>query len=135
MRKIIALLAAGGAVAAMWLSPSSASADSAPGGREACNPGAFCLYYNSPTYGWGAFTHVYSVSEMSLSGVYFNNYGNGSGYGQRVWHNAAAWVNNTGNLVWVCSSQASQCFMALPGDAGALPSWMKNLDETIWSSR
>jgi hypothetical protein len=134
VRKIVAFLAAGCAVAAMWLSPSSASADSAPLGNEACTPGAFCLYYNSPAYGWGSFAHLYDLgaTKMSLGNVRFLNYGDGGGYYQRAWHTAAGYANNTGYIVWVCSS--SQCFMALPGYSGALPSGVKNLDETIASN-
>jgi hypothetical protein len=77
----------------------SAFAVSRPTGAEACPANSFCLYFNSPQYGWGSFEHWSPPSDYNLGDATFGNWGNGSGYGVTVGGHAAAAVNNTGHTV------------------------------------
>src|SRR5690349_4087920 len=72
-----------------------------PGGAEACPSNSFCLYFNSPQYGWGSFEHWSPATDRNLGQDTFSNWGNGSGYGQTVGGHAASAVNNTGQTVAV----------------------------------
>lgn len=130
MRRRAAAAAAVMALTAGTVALTTGSAYAAgPSGAEACPAGNFCLYYNSPQYGWGAFEHWSLGSYPDLSQFTFRDWGNGSGYGQTVANNAASVVNNT-NAQWgVCSG--ATCALFQPGYAGALPSYIANQDVSM----
>ncbi|WP_052442644.1 peptidase inhibitor family I36 protein [Streptacidiphilus neutrinimicus] len=108
-----------------------------PGGAEACPSGSFCLYYNSPGVGWGSFEHWSPGSFSDLSQYFFRDWGNGSGYGQTVYKNAASVVNNT-SLSWnICvpapPPDNMNCGIPIaPGYAGSLPSAAHNEDVAMF---
>ncbi|MFC7218658.1 hypothetical protein ACFQLX_10835 [Streptomyces polyrhachis] len=109
IRKLIAATAVmAGAVAGTLATASPASAAAL---RYDCrNNGEACLYYNSSTYGFGAyFKQTWDVS--SYAGFYFKSGAKGgAGAGVEVKNNAAAVDNNTParfrvyyNSNWSCS--------------------------------
>jgi hypothetical protein len=89
------------AVAAALIATTSPAYAAGPGGAEACPSGNFCLYYNSPN-AWGSFEHWSPGSYCDLSQFRFRDWGNGSGYNQTVYENAAAVVNNTSYSWNIC---------------------------------
>ncbi|MFE0459462.1 hypothetical protein ACFW1A_09400 [Kitasatospora sp. NPDC058965] len=111
-----------------------ANADAPPTGAEACPSGSFCLYYNSPSLGWGSFEHWSPGSYSDLSQFSFRNWGNnGSGYGRTVYKNAAAAVNNTSYSWNICVPAPAPTNMScgIPinqGFAGRLPAAAYNND-------
>ncbi|MFC1432532.1 peptidase inhibitor family I36 protein [Streptacidiphilus sp. N1-3] len=115
-------MAAAAAMTVALIGPAYAAG---PSGAEACPAGNFCLYYNSPGYGWGSFEH-WSLGSYDLSKYTFRDWGNGSGYGQVAANNAASAVNNTGDEWGICA--AAGCEVFRPGFAGALPSDIANKD-------
>lgn len=126
------------ATAAITTGMVSAASANAPGGNETCPSNAFCVYYNSWQYGWGAFA-VYPgdlLLSEDLSGYprdLFANKGNGSGYNDEVYHNVAAVVNNS-SLTWtLCTDNQNWCEDYAPGEAGNVSPSIHNEDGWISS--
>jgi hypothetical protein len=132
-RKFAVGLVAATAAATTLLGITSASA-AGPGGSEACPSGSVCLYYNSPGVGWGSFEHWSPGQYSDLSLYRFGNWGNGSGYGQTVYNNAASLVNNTGYNVAVCVyTNLAGCSYFGSGYSGALPGGLHNNDASMYT--
>ncbi|MBX7550162.1 peptidase inhibitor family I36 protein [Streptomyces sp. NPDC004232] len=129
--RLASVLAA--AAAATLLGTTTPAYAAGPGGAEACPSGSFCLYYNSPGAGWGSFEHWSPGSFSDLSQFSFRDWGNGSGYGQTVYKNAASVVNNTSYSWNICVPAAPPIDMncgipIAPRYAGSLPSAAYNND-------
>lgn len=91
----------------------------APGGNETCPANRFCVYYNSWQYGWGAFEPYQFAFEASMNdGTQFLDAGNGSGVDDPVYHNVAAFVNNTSGTWEMCTDNKNYCERYTPGEAG-----------------
>ncbi|MFD7540239.1 peptidase inhibitor family I36 protein [Streptomyces sp. NPDC059819] len=120
MVRKLTVAGAAAAAAIMLASMTGPAYAAGPSGAEACPAGNFCLYYNSPQYGWGSFEHWSPGFYSDLSQFSFRNWGNGSGYGQSVANNAASAVNNTG-VTWTVYNQAkNQVAYYPPGFSGSL---------------
>ncbi len=120
MNRKLALGAVAATAATMLFGLTGPAYAAGPAGAEACPSGSFCLYYNSPQYGWGAFEHWSPGVTDYLSDFTFRDWGNGSGYGQNVANNAASVVNNTG-VTWAVYNQAgTQLTSYAPGYSGSL---------------
>lgn len=103
-----------------------------PGGVEACPSGAFCLYYNSAANGWGSFTNFTPTTPNTifyLNTLTFGHYANGSGYGQTLYHNVAAAVNNTGDA-WKIHTDTGFDQRSVPGEADDFVPGIKNME--VW---
>lgn len=109
---------------AMGLATGNAFA-AGPGGAEACPSGNVCLYYNSPQYNWGAWEDWSPNQSVDLGGATFGHWGNGSGWGQTVYRNAASIVNNTGHTVWI-TDYYNHPYDYVNGYAGPLNSTANN---------
>lgn len=118
------------ATAAITLGVVGVASANAPGGSETCPSGAFCVYYNSWQYGWGSFAAYYPASVSSGSRT-FNIKADGSGYGQSVFDDAAAIVNNTGDFWEMCTADFNHCEDYSPGEAGNVGSDIHNQDASI----
>lgn len=137
MKRAIAIGMAATGVAALILGASGAAYAAGPGGAEACPSGSFCLYYNSPGVGWGSFEHWSPGSFSDLSQFSFRDWGNGSGYGQSVYKNAASVVNNTSYSWNICVPAAPptniNCGIPIaPNYAGSLPPAAYNNDIAMY---
>ncbi|MFC1411520.1 peptidase inhibitor family I36 protein [Streptacidiphilus sp. N1-12] len=108
------------AAAAMLTGMTGSAYAAGPSGAEACPSGNFCLYYNSPGYGWGSFEHWSPGNFPDLGQYSFRDWGNGSGYGQSVVNNAASFVNNTGVTWTVYNQTGTQVSYYHPGTSGIL---------------
>ena len=120
MKRQLAVGVVAVAAAAMLAGTAGSAYAAGPSGAEACPSGNFCLYYNSPQYGWGSFEHWSPGNFPDLGQYSFRDWGNGSGYGQSVADNAASFVNNTG-VTWTVYNQAgTQVAFYHPGTSGIL---------------
>jgi hypothetical protein len=125
------------ATAAVTMGAVGVASANAPGGSETCPSGAFCVYYNSWQYGWGAFDAFYSNGggwlNLNNSNIYFRYPGsNSSGYNDMVYHNVAAFVNNTGETWTLCTDNMNWCENYAPGAAGNVSSSIHNADGWIY---
>ena len=120
MKRKLAVGVVAAAAAAMLCAMTGSAYAAEPSGAETCPSGSFCLYFNSPQYGWGAFEHWSPGVTDYLNGDTFADWGNGSGYGQGVANNAASFVNNTG-VPWTMYNQAGNFVDTyFPGQYGPL---------------
>lgn len=119
-----ALMSAATAAISLLGMTGSAYADAQPTGAETCPMGSVCLYYNSPSYGWGSFEHWTGSSTSAwfyLGNYKFANWGsNGSGYGVTVAANAASFVNNSGADWSLCDDTGLGCGTYHSGFSGPL---------------
>lgn len=104
-------LAASAATVVVAAGPASAA--------ESCPAGQVCLYYNSNEL--GSYEHWSTPGEYDLEYYTFSNWGNGSGYGQTVYNNAASVTNNTGHTIYIASSVNGQWYGIGAGFSGTLP--------------
>ncbi|MEZ0096165.1 hypothetical protein [Streptacidiphilus sp. EB129] len=126
-RKLALGLVAVAASACSVLGMTGSAYAAGPGGAESCPGGTVCLYYNSPGAGWGSSEH-WPRGEYNLFNCRFTNWGNGSGYNQVVGDNAAAVVNNTGSVAYVCNGGG--CLHVNANSSGGLGAW-QNADWTL----
>jgi hypothetical protein len=105
-----------------------------PSGAETCPDGTICLYYNSPNNEWGSFEHFTVDAGNYLDNYYFRDWGNGSGYGQTVYKNAASVVNNTPVEWEICYSVTpSVGCVPIPSQySGRLPDAVYNKDVAFY---
>ncbi|WP_025273156.1 peptidase inhibitor family I36 protein [Haloglycomyces albus] len=126
-RRLLALMSAvlmGVAVGFAAVSPAQA----ATARNGVCEPGEFCLYYNSNTQG-SVSDHAGSISNYGASQPSCYEYkGPGSGKGQCVKNNAASAWNRTGKYVTVFynSSYKGPIDNFSPGASANLRSYLKN---------
>jgi hypothetical protein len=86
---------------------------------EGCPSGQVCLYYNSNDM--GSYEHWSDHGQFDLSNYTFSNWGDGSGYGETVYDNAASVYNNTGEDIYIWSTADQAWGDIPPGYAGTLP--------------
>ncbi len=128
-RAISAALAVAACAAALTGGVAGSAYAAGPSGAEACPDGTICLYYNSPNNDWGSFEHFTVGANNYLDSYTFRDWGNGSGYGQTVYKNAASVVNNT-PIEWeICYSVAPPECVPIPAQySGRLPDAVYNKD-------
>lgn len=127
MRSVAAL----GATAAIGLAGLTAAGSADAASRDGyCDPGEFCLYYNSWQLGYGSGSD-FSGSVRDYGSTQPQCYefrGPGNGRGQCVKNHAAAYWNRTSHnvQVYVNSGWRGSYITIPPGAYGNLPSWLKN---------
>ncbi len=133
-RAISAALAVAAGAAALTGGVAGSAYAAGPSGAEACPDGTICLYYNSPNLGWGSFEHFTVGANSNLGNYSFRDWGNGSGYGQTVYKNAASVVNNTGIEWEICYSVNvdPQCVPIPAQYSGVLPPAVYNKDVAFY---
>lgn len=136
-RKTLGVVAVALASAALIVGLAGPASAAGPGGAESCPSGSFCVYYNSPQYGWGSFENFSGPANWSsLSGFTFAHWGNGAGYGQGVEYNIASVVNNTGATWNLCagSGTGAPCQPYGPNFAGGVASWLHDAETSLYSN-